>query len=179
MAIRKPLTKGMRDGLLALVYSLVPEMRAYVAGGFAADFTRATDIDLWVLADPLLERATAIMDDYGVKYRQHDEAVDSVPNEDRERSVVVVDTPLRTVHVIGTVEQTLQDLLSTFDISTHRWAMTPAGVRVAGDKATEWWETGRVLTYRFPNSTDARVKKLEARYEISIQPFSEPKKKAS
>lgn len=178
--VRKPLTAGQRDAMLTLAYNLAPGVQAYVAGGFAADWTRATDLDLWVLRDPLLERATDAMSAHGTKFHQHAEAVDSVPVGERERAVVVVDTPFIPIHVIGVVEQTLQELLATFDISTHRWAMTPAGVRVPGDRATEWWETGRVLSYRFPASTDARVAKLKARYEIDIQAYEAPKvKKAS
>lgn len=183
MSIRKPLTPLMRDGLRTLAYSLIaPNTYAVIAGGFAADWTRAQDVDIWVMGDPLLSKTTEHFEDYGVRFRQRDEHRDSVPVDERERAVVVIDTPLLPIHVIGCVEQSLTELLRTFDISTHRWGLTRTGVVVAGEGATTPYEPGQVLTYRFPSSTDARVKKLKARYEIEIAPFVAPtatKKKAS
>lgn len=156
-----------------LAFALVPGLEAYIAGGFAADYTAAGDLDLWILNDPTLERTAAKLTELGVRFSPATRG-ESVPVEEITRSVLRISTPLLPIHVIGTAEPTIRELLNTFDISTHRWALSRAGTLIAGEGATKPWETGKVLTYKFPTSTDARVKKLEARYGITIDKFVPP-----
>lgn len=171
------ITHQQRDALVNLTFSLVPGLHACIAGGFAADWAQAGDIDLWVMSDPLLEKAGELFQRLGVKFTHKSEDSDSVPPEMITRSVVVCATPLLNIHVIGTEEQSIHALLDTFDISTHRWALTRADVQVSGSHATTPYETGRVLTYRFPESTDKRVKRLQERYDITILPYVKPEEK--
>lgn len=165
-----------REAFIRFLYTLVPST-AIIAGGFAADWTQAKDVDLWVLSDPMLERTTEFLKAAKAKWLPCDaNPAHSVPEEQRDRTVIRLDMPLLPVHIIGVTEQTVQDLFHTFDISTHRWAYGKNGQRIAGPGATEVWEPGKVLTYRFPASTDRRVKRLEERYGITIEPYTQPGK---
>lgn len=160
--------------LRAFAFALVEPLPAYIAGGFAADYTQAGDVDLWILGDPTLEKTAAHLTDLGAKFK-HGTRGDSVDVEEIGRSVIDVYTPLLTIHVIGVEETRIQDLLSTFDISTHRWALSRAGTLIAGEGATKPWEPGRVLTYKYPASTDKRRIRLAQRYGIEIAKFIPPK----
>lgn len=183
--MRRPLTELQVEALRRLAYSLLPGMHLTVAGGFAIDPYQANDVDLWVLGDPMLVRAAALLDkqhiDYIVPELPSNPDVpftESVANDEaREHATLKVHTPLRDIHIVGTEIATVPELLASFDISTHRWAVTEGGARVAGIGATFTWEDGKVLAYRFPKSTDARVRKLEKRYGITLHPYQEPGKK--
>jgi hypothetical protein len=171
------LTRHMRDALEALAFALVDSRPAVIAGGFAAQWWSAGDIDLWMLGDPMLEKVGLLWQTMGIKSRRPSEAESSIAADDRDHAVAVLDTPLMAIHVIGTELTSTRELLNTFDISTHRWAITREGMQISGMGATTPFETGRVLAYPFPESTDARVKRLQARYDITILPYVDPKSK--
>lgn len=160
-----------RDALVALAWSLVPGLKAVIAGGFAADWKQAGDLDLWMLADPMLEKTSEVFSEMGIKRTMVSDAMPDDYSATISHAITSCMTPFMSIHVIGTEEGSTADLLRTFDISTHRWALTRYGVQIMGDKATTPYETGRVLTYRFPSSTDARVARLKDRYDIDILPY--------
>lgn len=169
--------------LREFAFSLLGPLRTCIAGGFATDYEKASDVDLWVLGDPLLESATSFMDSHGVKWTPGKssevvQSIDATVDVDAH-ATALIKTPLIPIHVVGTRAQTIEELLASFDISTHRWAYTKRGALVEGPKATTPYEPGRVLLYKFKDSTDARVKKLEKRYDIEITPYVEPKKLAA
>jgi hypothetical protein len=161
------MTQAQRDALTRLVWSLVPELKAVIAGGFAAAWWQAEDVDLWVLGDPHLEKAGDVLRLYEVRYEQN-ETPDYGPAVTSHHATLTAQTPLLPIHIIGTHELSTDALLKTFDISTHRWALTRAGATVAGEHATTIHEPGRVLCNPFPVSTEHRRRKLSARYEIDI-----------
>lgn len=176
MARTTPLTVDQRNALVALAYALLPNMdNIIIAGGFAADWTQAHDVDLFVIGDANLRVAEEVLTEQDVKFRPLFETNLAYEGANgMERTVVVVDTPLLPIQIIGAKEVTVETLLDTFDISTHRWAWSRRGIRFSGPKATETYETGRVLAPQ--KSTDKRVEKLKARYDIDILPFESPAK---
>ena len=168
------------ETLRAFTFALVPGLKAYIAGGFAADYTQAKDVDLWMLGDPMLERTIATLDEHKVAWEPASGLTcESVSAGDISHAVARIKTPLIPIHLVGTAMLKIEDVLETFDISTHRWAYSREGVHIAGKDATTPYENGRVLTYLFPKSTDCRVKKLEDRYGITIAPYQPPKKVAA
>jgi hypothetical protein len=153
-------------------FSLLGNLPTYIAGGFATDYEKASDVDLWVLGDPMLEAATAFMEETGVKWApgKTSEMVQSLGAtvDVDAHATAIIKTPLIPIHVVGTRAQNIDQLLRSFDISTHRWAISKRGALIEGPEATSPYEPGRVLVYKFKDSTDARVKKLEKRYDIEI-----------
>lgn len=179
------INREQRLALLHLAYALLPGCRTIIAGGFAASYQQAQDVDLWVLGDPQLERAAAGMAMTGVSHADYQfPDYDDMMAVDGAHGILRCDTPLLPIHIIGTSVTSVDKLLAGFDISTHRWAVTRHNVLVQGKDATSVFEDGRVLVNRWPNSTDARVLKLQERYGITIAPFvadpatkAKPKKK--
>lgn len=168
------------QALLDFTFALVGSLRSCVAGGFAAGYEQASDVDLWMFNDPMLEATVDYLDQHGVKWTQGktSETVQSIDatSDEGAHATALIRTPLIPIHVVGTRAQNIDQLLASFDISTHRWAYTSTGVLVEGPGATSIYEPGRVLLYKFRNSTDERVKKLSKRYDIEIAEYVEPKK---
>lgn len=174
-----PITLAQRDALVALAFSLAPGVPAVIAGGFAADYSKANDVDLWMLGDHLLLRTMAEFKRRGVRSHQVDPSVtSSVPEEVRTRAVCIVQTPILNIHVIGAPEVDVHSLLRTFDISTHRWGITEGGTTIPGFKSTFPYVDGEVLVCPYPTSTTKRIARLEARYGITIKPLATKKEAA-
>ena len=98
-----------RDAFIRFLYTLVPST-AIIAGGFAADWTKAQDVDVFVLQDSMLDRTTELLRAQNVTWENVNRNPESsVPVEEIERTVIRVPMPLLPVHIIGVREQTFSD----------------------------------------------------------------------
>ena len=174
-----------------LPVNLLPSgVAAFIAGGYAACPALATDIDVWVSVDThdainpwdavwteRLRLLNHLHQYFGFTVTEEDQT-GSV--RDRNR-MIVRDTfegynlPLpiyrvATVRVEGAslpyhiiaVGAGLDEVLSSFDISTHQIALTEKGV-VTGANWTPITEPPQVITEKF--TTPARLEKIRARYQ--------------
>lgn len=163
---------ALRDAFRTFAFALVGDLPAVVAGGFAAEWTLAQDLDLFMFGDPTLAKTCHQLHQQGVEYARA-----SVLYTGENRPVIMLQTPLLPIHLIGCVETDYHALLDTFDISTHRWAVTKSGVHLRGNDATTVFEPGRVLVPH--RLTASRVEKLQDRYQIEIAPYEPPPATAS
>lgn len=149
--------------------------RAVVAGGYAADPTRANDIDLWVLtnskfAAPLILQHLRAMP--GVVITELRNAED----EYQGRLVATVKDGYdgRPVQILVAPQRTARELVEWFDISTHavaKW-IDPAKPDVLQvTYAKQWTGTrvpARVLRWDTPEQTLNRLLKVTERYRIAL-----------
>lgn len=158
-------------------HNLLPEeyaRNAFIAGGYAALPSAATDIDVWVSVQPhdLADARTALLrhlheqDSFFVE-EQGDEQTIFTISPDYELNVPIrkvakvryyrSELPYHILVVGGDVDATLR----SFDISTHQIALTPWGV-VRGENWTS--VTVPPLKLRDTPTTDERMEKIAARY---------------
>lgn len=164
--------------------------RAFIAGGFAACPALASDIDVWVPVyedaaglDAARQRVLAHLAAQRFLFEEQDGDGSRREQFAREKSisrdVFVVSTfegyhltlkirRVATVSGIGNlpyhiilVNGDIDDVLSSFDISTHQCALTVRGF-VPGEHWTALHEKPYVITQKY--TTDARLTKIAARY---------------
>lgn len=163
--------------------------KAFIAGGYAACPALANDIDVWIpvdtgaAANPWDEVWTArrrLLDHLTAEGFTHTPEDNDGSPRDRNRLIVRstfegYNLPLpiyrvATVQVVGgslpyhliAVGTDLDEVLSSFDISTHQIALTTKGV-VRGEHWTPTWEPPRVITAKY--TTLARLEKIRNRYK--------------
>jgi hypothetical protein len=171
--------------------TLLPEQYradAFIAGGFAACPALASDIDVWIPVSPgtcnaardeILQYLRETQDNFS------EQDGDTSPRGRIQHNVALANSQLlstfegyhmvlglrrvATVNVVGAslpyhlivVEGSLDDVLSSFDISTHQVALTPKGV-VKGADWTSIFEPPVVITEKY--TTPQRLEKIRARY---------------
>jgi hypothetical protein len=156
--------------------------RMVIAGGYAANPELAGDIDLWILADHKGEKfdAQAVVkhlreevDVVNVRRRAgypNSNLVAAVPGVSRrwleyhlsERAVTV---DKKEIHVLVSDFRTPQELVDSFDISTHAIALDRSRFTFA-KFYTSPRVTPHVARFDTPGSTLARLEKICARYGL-------------
>jgi hypothetical protein len=131
-----------------------------VAGGAAADYERATDIDVWVLGSTV-KHACKLLAVFG-----GDESA-KVQRVDYGGSYLVgscqpgwSDKPIQ---IIATSSEDVTALLTGFDLNVHMWAILPNGQRVGCEHSAEIDQPVRVMNTNGPK-TKSRFWKLWKRY---------------
>jgi hypothetical protein len=150
--------------------------RVLVAGGYAADSERATDVDLWLpegdaqeMAEftrtvwPKLEgfsNATLAGAMFAAEYE------DSLKARGIGRMGSIVHTASgKTLQVFWYSHETPHEMLSEFDISTHQVGVDlVTGERIALPTTTSVSQLPRVTDWSTPQTTLVRLKKLLLRY---------------
>lgn len=147
-----------------------------IAGGFAACPGLAEDQDVWVFGDRddrpfILARLESAARQYGVGIYQAEPLV--APEEESERYHTDNDGTCFTWkvarlvdgrHILLTNAYDIQNLLDSFDISTHQCALSPDGEFIKG---TLWTPiTEPPVAIRQTPTTNARMEKLRKRYRV-------------
>lgn len=156
----------------------------FVAGGYAADPKLATDIDLWITVEDTEQaadehaRLQQWLADAGFQFEPQDmQALPQLVDTNRKDNygatefVVVYKVAVITswrgvwfskpVHLLLTTA-TVQEVLTSFDISTHAVALLPNGQFVYGEHWTP--KTVDPVILRDTPTTPARFVKIKARY---------------
>ena len=162
--------------------------KAFIAGGYAACPALANDIDVWIPVYPIESRNpweelvltrkqilihlefARIHRGFNVEEQDGDETVRAtlrstfegycLPLPIRRAAAVQIpgaSLPYHLVLVAGDIDE----VLSSFDISTHQIALTEYGV-VKGEHWTPLWEPPVIIQHKF--TTTARIEKIRARY---------------
>lgn len=173
---------------------LPPGTEYFIAGGFAACPALAEDVDVWVPVDTLtasqpwetvwrarremvahLRAAgfvfTEVDGDFSPRDRKRllfDSTFEGyrMPLPIYRAGVVTIPGHRLPYHII-LVGANVDEVLSSFDISTHQVALTARGV-VCGDQWTPITEEPKVILQKY--TTDARLKKIRARYGFDKEP---------
>lgn len=175
---------------------LPPEMHAnaWIAGGYAHDPEKASDIDLWVVGQPDLEAAAnAIRAFHGIDhpveeindptYNEHPHGFRVALNqmiewtdapEPKEFSLewYLTNQHFRKVQVLVTSQPTIDVLLAHFDITTHAIAYKlsePATFKV-GEGYFPIGSQPRVKRWDTPGQTLQRLEKICDRYGFEPHP---------
>lgn len=165
-------------------------LQPFIAGGYAACPALAQDVDVWLPMPDFVEweqvqatrdqLARYLHETFGARFTVQDgqgSKRDTIPAWDRHRLLShaegyvmpipiyragSVDYPGASLpyHLI-VVGGDVDDVLSSFDITTHQVALTSKGV-VRGEQWTPPWVRGTVLHQKY--TTPERMRKLEARY---------------
>lgn len=153
---------------------------AFIAGGYAACPATARDIDVWISYQ---SKAPGIMSslfrksfiETAISIREwmenHYSDVKIKPAVDGEYSNVlhilqcgtiegIATLPIQVMLVKGTVEQ----LLETFDISTHQIALTPRGV-ITGSQWTPLYKAPKIISDAPHHTTPERLERFRERYK--------------
>lgn len=165
---------------------------AFIAGGFAACASLAEDVDVWIPIDPFGDPWDAthnarnlvvayLRQEFGDKFIEQDKP--GTPRGDKKdwernrllsthegynlpipiyRAGSVVGLGSLPYHVI-VVGGDVDEVLSSFDISTHQVALHPERGLIKGEHWTPITEHGYVLKNKY--STASRLTKLAARYK--------------
>ena len=168
---------------------LLPDgLQVFIAGGFAACPALATDVDIWIstavgTCDDTRQYVLDHLNSHGFDYTEED-------GEDSKRRRFQKDKALANAqllsnfegyhHILGlrrvgevritghslpyhliVVEGDVDEVLSSFDISTHQIALTEKGV-VRGDHWTPIWERPFVIHEKY--TTPDRLLKIQERY---------------
>lgn len=152
--------------------------RAVVAGGFAADETKAKDVDLWVLASPGTTEHGIIKERLDIKHTPTG-FVNYVPGNGVFYggrylvATIVQGLGERNVQLLTTDHPSSWDLVNSFDISTHAIAKYFTSGQCAVVVGTKWTPVTvqpRVLRFSTPIDTLARLEKICARYDLEANP---------
>lgn len=153
------------------VFELLPPAlreQAVIAGGYAVDPAKASDIDLWVLAG--LD-ADATKNDLRVTYPDH-----LAPDNTEYPGRLVLIFPKayegRDVQVLVSEFDELSSMLANFDLSVHARALLPNGQTRCGPLWAPPTEGGTIWVTRWttPAQTLQRLRKLERRYGMVGNP---------
>lgn len=152
---------------------------AFIAGGYAACPPLASDIDLWVYVQREADTLSAVkarildwLDSEMWPYEAEESAIRAIGETNgytlTASKVAIVRSPhwSHPVHIMVT-SATPQDLLETFDISTHQVAIVFGNV-IKGSQWTPVTEPPRML--RNTPTTPERMEKIAARYGHSLTP---------
>jgi len=160
---------------------------AYVAGGYAAAPHQAADIDIWILGVGALESAWSLTEDLKATFENVPgylaEGAVSYPDGDtsphpfaKVAESMVEMPPLSPrfgwmkVQLMATPFRDVQELLSYFDLSVHKfaWQLTKPEELIAAPDATQTYEPIRITRFDTPAHTLSRAAKLEARYKVHV-----------
>lgn len=148
---------------------------AVIAGGYALDPERASDVDLWVLTDGGSDIATTRL---RMLYYLR---VKNIPH--RESAVVFDDEHYPTAHLVATIDHgfagkpvqllvseknNAQELVDGFDISTHALAVDRTGKVTVSKHWTSLSEPARVMRWTTPEETLYRLEKISGRYRLPV-----------
>lgn len=159
--------KNLHD--FAMKQTIVKPERLVVAGGAVADFTKASDIDLWVLAD---DRGGMAPDDTVDELAAAIDPLWTARDSTLGPHIRVVQAHAATrfyrpVQILTAREKELYALLDRFDISTH---MVGYDLRdrevVYGPRFTTLVDMARVHNDDYPEHALSRLIKIEARYNL-------------
>lgn len=156
--------------------NLVPKVfssAAFIAGGYAACPTLATDIDVWVQCEDLDEARTSLLAHLATNrfvYQPQDEASsfegDGCGYEDitaNIQKVALVMVPgYKPIHLLVTDAPPLM-LLLNFDISTHQIALTDSG-EIRSPEWTALDQEPLVVKNHDTSKTVERLARITARY---------------
>lgn len=155
--------------------NLVPESlydQTFIAGGYAACPSLATDMDVWIFVDGSL----ANLEDARRQVLEHLQAHFDVAEEQGGTihdyqgvyvnilKVAFVQGFTLPIHVM-VCDAPCGIILKNFDISTHQVALTPQGV-VKDDNWTSVMEPPVVLERMENEHTQARLEKIRRRYSV-------------
>lgn len=168
------MNRHLRERLLALVPERL-RSNAYVAGGFAADPIGAEDVDVWILGvqgdrSELLNHMIQINRDFenGLVFKHGQESdynVDNGPFNVVGDVLGVEGIGKRKVQILFSFAKNIQDLLKTFDITTHQIAVRlNDGETVVAPTWTPPYEQPRVVLFDRPQVTLRRLEKIAPRY---------------
>lgn len=162
----------------------------FIAGGFAACPALASDVDVWIsTAEGTCEDTRSFILDH---LRAHQFEFVEQDGADSPRGRVQLDKSLAKSQLLSTfegyflvlglrrvatvtlpgvslpyhlivVEGSVDDVLSSFDITTHQVALTEKGV-VKGEHWTPIWELPQIIQAKY--TTPARIEKIRARYHM-------------
>jgi hypothetical protein len=151
--------------------------RAFVAGGYAVEPTKALDVDLWVPASPgagsFADRADVILAD--LQARKIDHVVNMHPYPDQLGPRFLVATienayDGKDVQLLITSHRSAQELVDSFDISTHMLARDVDGKATFGKNFTSNRVSPKVCRWDTPSDTLKRLRKISQRYRIDPNP---------
>lgn len=182
---------GLRRDMVEQLQELLPadlRSKAMVAGGYAADPSRANDIDLWVVGMADLPGTERYIRKYlgEVGWLSSDRA-DSLASEEYQDSgdfrvvamhhvyepiAVSEDYPSGlgsktwTVQILISNQPTFLHLLNRFDLSVHQigYSLDAPNVAILAPTFTTIHEQPRVVNFERPNQTFRRVERIFPRY---------------
>lgn len=155
--------------------------RAIVAGGYAADPDKASDIDLWVIGGDMEVDAFRIRmhNHMGTFLSLEESPYEQFANEfavvTEQRVEVKLGKFASTylpVQILVSSAKNFGDLLERFDISTHQVGiplLVPT-VRLVGSGFTSPSEQPRVLVFTRPEQTIRRLERILPRYGFEPDP---------
>lgn len=152
------------------------EQEAFIAGGWAACPSLASDMDVWVRVDPF-ERSIDKVREHLVDYLKNLFLYEFEEQADERKSLTGVDEQgydievemrkvgkvtyfAQPIHIMLTYAS-VDKLLQCFDVSTHQIAITDQGI-VKGEKWTPI--TVPPVKLKHTPTTDARMEKIAIRY---------------
>jgi hypothetical protein len=158
--------------LLEKTAALIPAHlrdKAFVAGGAAADFSRATDIDIFMVGlhgnDAEIRNVVGglLYDRYSLIDHRDDRKKEHYGIPDFQKMATV--KGLWPVQIIAVKQATITELLHRFDITTHQVAFSLATKEQhTVDSTTAPSEVPRVGHVTYPGITMERLIRLCARY---------------
>ena len=156
--------------------------KAYIAGGAAACFELANDIDVFVLSinteqeSAKFEKALHDMNIPGMTFRSDKPVLDK-PHTDscvdghfNVRAEIPSAGVIQPIQFIGSPFTTIEALLQDFDISTHCWAVDVTGKSFSIPESTPINGTPKLVHSNIPNITLVRYRKICLRYKLAPDP---------
>ena len=169
------------------VFDLLPENyrdRAVIAGGAAADFNRANDIDVFVLGlnstpkviqfKNSLKIPNMIQRDLFTRGTGEDATICKITDSDIGNNIVIGDIPedifgtiYKPVQILASPYLSVTDLLLNFDLSCHCVAYTPDGERHVLENITTGLDVPpKSVNPQFPEYTLGRYRRFCLRYGL-------------
>ena len=170
---------------LSKYFQLIPEeyrSRAVIAGGAAASFVYASDVDIYILGldedgayklSAILDRQRSTIPGMRVSMPgsgEFDELCSNYPEKDDFRVIAGIPDAVTPVQIIATWNETVKDLLQGFDISTHCVAYTSDGTRHTIAETTDLTVSPRFVSMHAPDKALARYRKICLRYGLQPDP---------
>lgn len=146
------------------IYEIAKKCRVecVIAGGAVADFDKASDVDVFLLDSSRTARFLVALDPFESVNHPY------TLRDDGSFLVIGVGHPSwcpKPVQVILKTAITVHELLRSFDLSVHQWAVMPNGTVVGTDTSTLPGQMIRVN--RWDEHTFGRLAKMYQRYGCS------------
>jgi hypothetical protein len=158
----------MRSELDDIRDFLPPGTRFFIAGGWAADPDKASDIDVWVSTDNvdwtrqlLLNYLVESLVTFTEEHSKEGEESYLADIHTPVRKVAYIPFQPKPIHLLA-VEGGVYDTLEGFDISTHQIAINDDGEIIKGSRWTPTTVPPIVLIET--GTTEARLQKIAERY---------------
>lgn len=158
-----------RQLVARLAFSFVPPLYrqwSVIAGGFAADPEQTNDVDLYMLGNPNAKRVISWLQEQRI---EHCDSRNSYGNERLIANIGVPFGAIRKIQLLGAKQTTVEELLDSFDITTHMWALKEDGTIIRGTKATGTDEPGKIVRFDTLEDTVRRAEKIGRRYCIEVE----------